>query len=291
MVKMPKVPKVSFSIKDLTFKNVKKFLWDYKYILILLLVLFMIYRSMNVYIQENLEVATSTTLTKPVIGIKNTSPMEIQVEIYKMEYDAAKNVNIATPIQKITEMKSGKITKSEPIGVVKIPVNSEVIIPSESGPGFPESTKNAKMYLDGGVLGFAVKASTVDGSSDKNITYELRICNEKSAGAGKVLCNLYGPNTGDFNELKDYNFKNENNKDELVASMDPNSKVWKITSQKPMQSFSYGFIYGPSVKTPPKVAAAAAATATTAVATVTKTATTTAAKATPPPKATPTKKK
>jgi hypothetical protein len=237
---------------------------------------------MNVYIQENLEVATSTTLTKPVIAIKNTSAFEINVELYRMDYDTAKNVNIATPMQKITEMTAGKITKSEPIGVVKIPVNSEVIIPSESGPGFPDSTKNAKMYLDGGVLGFAVKASTVDGK-DAIITYELRVCNEKSAGAGKMLCSTYGPNTGDFNELKDYNFKNSSNTDELKAEMDPNSKVWKMTSVKAMKSFSYGFIYGASVKTPPKQATTTTAATAAAAKTVATAAKTTAKAATKAP--------
>ena len=51
---------MTFSLKQLSLKKIQTFLWNYKYILLVFIILFISYRSMNLYIQENMESETES---------------------------------------------------------------------------------------------------------------------------------------------------------------------------------------------------------------------------------------
>lgn len=220
-----------------SFKSVKKFLWDYKYIIALLLVLFIIYYHMNVYIQENLENnvtknSASDKFADPklfALQVMNKNTFDFNIQVYKLSYNSTSNTNSYTEIVKSTLVPAGK----------------GVILPA-GNPNFPSKGFDAKVYLDGGNLGFAVKVSTVDGSA-KPIVYTLNYCNKQKAGQFKTVCTPNGPSIGKFKELNDLNFKDARDKGSITISYEASTTTYTITAKENMNSYSIGFIYLPSV--------------------------------------------
>lgn len=194
-------------LKKMNLKNVKQFLWSYKYIIAILLVLFVIYYYMNVYIQENLESKTSTIRNfQPTV--KNTSDFDINVEVYAVGYDASKKVNTISTIIKSTTIK--------PSGKLKV-----------------------TSYAKSGNVGFAVKLSTTDNSA-KNIKAEIGVCSEKTA-INKKICSIFKPNIANYIELKDYNFKVLHDKTDVSITSPNTDAKWLISSAKPYSFFTIGF--------------------------------------------------
>ena len=216
-------------------KSIKKFLWNYKYVITLLLVLFGIYYYMNVYIQENLEnnVSKNTPADKfnvPryfALQVENTNTFDFNIQVYRLSYNSTSKTNSYTEIVKSTLVPAGKA----------------VILPAGNDK-FP-TPFDAKVYLDGGDLGFGVKVSTTD-NSDKKIEYKLMYCNKKKKSGTITFCSKNGPFIGKFKELNDLNFKDARDKASITISYAASSTTYTITSKENMSSYSIGFIYLPS---------------------------------------------
>jgi hypothetical protein len=190
-----------------SYKSLKKFVYDYKYIIALLLILIFIYRYLNIHIIENLESKTSA-LRNFQPTIKNTSDFDINVEVYAVGYDTRKKVNTISTVIQSTTLKA--------LGELKV-------------------TKYAKS----GNVGFAVKLSTTD-NSEKNIKAEIAVCSEQRAGAKKI-CSIFKPNIANYIELKDYNFKVLHDKNDVSITSPNTDKKWLIHAVKPYSFFSIGF--------------------------------------------------
>ncbi len=225
-----------------SFKSFKKFIWDYKYIIALLLVLIFIYRYLNIRIIENLENTTSKEKIQFALSIENTSGFDFNVEVYRINYTSTTD----SKTKKTTESNNIDLNQNKDLLVSKTLVPSSgtktVILPAGNDK-FPEGA-NAKVYSDGGNLGFAVKVSTTDGS-EKQISYKMRYCSQKSAGAKKI-CNVTNPELGKFKELTDYNFKDSRDSADIDILLDKNTKIYEIKPKKATKSYSIGFIYLPS---------------------------------------------
>ena len=215
-------------LKKMNLKNVKQLLWSYKYIIAILLVLFIIYYYMNAYIQENLETATSKDSKKFALQIENLNDFDFNINVYKITYDINTKTNSAT-----TELVKSTL----------IPAKKAVILPA-GNTKYPEGF-DAKVYLDGGNLGFAIKVSTTDGT-EKNISYKLSYCAQVKAGTKKI-CSKNAPLVGKFKELTDFNFKDSSDIANITIASNPNTKIYSITPKTSMKSYSVGFIYLPSV--------------------------------------------
>ncbi len=148
-----------------SFKSFKKFVWDYKYIIALLLVLIFIYRYLNIRIIENLENSVSKDKKEFVLSIENTCGFDFNVEVYRINYTSTTD----SKTKKTIESNSIDLNQNKDLLVSKTLVPSSgtksIIVPSENTT-FPNGAI-AKKYLDGGNLGFAVKVSTTDGSEKK----------------------------------------------------------------------------------------------------------------------------
>jgi hypothetical protein len=191
----------------LSFKSVKTFVWKYKWILAVLITLFLIYRQLNVYVVERLESKTFPTRQfQPTI--KNTSGFDINVEVFAVSYDAAKKVNTMTSIVKQT----------------KVANNTELKVTT---------------YSTSGNVGFAVKLSTTDGSS-KSMKAEISVCSEKKV-MNKSTCNIFKPNIANYIELKDYNFKVLHEPSDVSITSPSTDAKWLISSAKPYSVLSIGF--------------------------------------------------
>jgi hypothetical protein len=227
-------------LKKINLKNIKKFLWDYKYILVILLVLFIIYYYTNVYIQENLENNVSREQKKFALQVENTNDFDFNIQVYRLSYDTTSNTNSFTEIVQTT----------------LIPAKKAVILPAGNDK-FPEGF-DANVYLDGGNLGFAVKVSTIDNSA-KKIAYKLTYCSQEKV-VSKQLCNRNAPNIGKFKELNTLNFMDASDKESVTISDAPNSttKIYEITPVKDMNTYSIGFIYLPSMVITPSTTPASA---------------------------------
>ena len=237
------------NLKKINLKNIKKFLWDYKYIIILLIILLIIYYYTNLYIQENLENNVSRDQKKFALQIENVNDFDFNIQVYRLSYDATSNTNSFTEIVKST----------------LVPAKKAVILPAGNDK-FPEGF-DAKVYLDGGNLGFAVKVSTTDNSS-KKIAYKLTYCSQEKV-VSKQLCNRNAPNIGKFKELNSLNFMDASDKESVTISDAPNSttKIYEINPVKDMNTYSIGFIYLPSMVISPSTTAATVRPSTTATAT------------------------
>ncbi len=193
---------------NFSLKSFKKFLWDYKYIIALLLVLLLIYRQLGLYIVENLEnKLVSGRSYQPTI--KNTSDFDIDVEVFEVTYNAKKKVN---------EMKS-VIAKS-------------TIKPSQ------ELKVSKSISSDKKTIGVAVKFSTTD-NSEKNISAEFSICSDKKAGPKKI-CNIFKPNIAQLSELN-HNFKVLHDANDVSITSPNTDAKWLIKAVKPYSMFSIGF--------------------------------------------------
>jgi hypothetical protein len=228
-----------------SFKSFKKFVWDYKYIIALLLVLIFIYRYLNIRIIENLENNVSKDKKEFVLGILNTCGFDFNVEVYRINYTSTTD----SKTKKKSESNSIDLNKDLLVSKTLIPskTDSHVILPSENTT-FPNGAI-AKKYLDGGNLGFAVKVSTTDGS-EKKISYKMRYCAKETKGLVKGKCNETNPELGKFKELTDYNFKDSRDNSDITITYDKNAKFYEIKpssdKSQAMKSYSVGFIYLPS---------------------------------------------
>ncbi len=211
-----------------SFKSVKKFLWDYKYVITLLLVLLAIYYYINIYIQENLENNVSRDNKKFALQVENTNDFDFNIQVYKLSYNSTSKKNSYTEIVKST----------------LVPSKKAVILPAGNNK-FP-SGFDAKVYLDGGNLGFGVKVSTTDNTS-KKIAYKLTYCNQQKIGP-KKLCSINAPLIGKFKELTDLQFMDARDKASITISDAPKSstKIYEIKAIQDISSYSIGFIYLPS---------------------------------------------
>ncbi len=190
-----------------SFKSFKKFVWDYKYIIALLLVLIFIYRYLNIRIIENLESKTTTARNfQPTV--KNTSDFDINIEVYAVNYDNKTKANTISTIIKSTTLK--------PLAELKV-----------------------TNYAQSGNVGFAIKLSTTDNSS-KNIKAEIGVCSEQKAGAKKI-CSIFKPNIANYSELKDYNFKVLHDPNDVSITSPNTDAKWLINATKPYSYFTIGF--------------------------------------------------
>lgn len=192
-----------------SFKSVKKFLWEYKYVITLLLVLFIIYYYMNVYIQENLETTQVTNRTIKFPSIKNTSTVPINIEVFSISYNG--KVNTTTPISNKTQVESQKEFKLTEYN--KNPLKSD--------------------------LGFAVRLSSVDGSA-KKLNAEISVCSVKKV-PGRTLCNIFKPNIANYSEISNFNFKVNSDKTDVIIAEIGTTNKWKIDSVKKYPFLSIGF--------------------------------------------------
>ncbi len=230
-----------------SFKGFKKFVWDYKYIIALLLVLIFIYRYLNIRIIENLENSVSKDKKEFVLSIENTCGFDFNVEVYRINYTSTTD----SKTKKTIESNSIDLNQNKDLLVSKTLVPSSgtksIIVPSENTT-FPNGAI-AKKYLDGGNLGFAVKVSTTDGS-EKKISYKMRYCTKETKGLAKGKCNETNPELGKFKELTDYNFKDSRDSADITITYDKNAKFYEIKpssdKSQAMKSYSVGFIYLPS---------------------------------------------
>lgn len=206
---------------NFSLKSVKKFLWDYKYIIALLLVLLLIYRQLGLYIVENLENKLVSGRTyQPTI--KNTSDFDIDVEVYEVTYDEKTKVNKMDKvvIKKQTIKPSQELKVSKSINLDLVDDKKKPIPPPPA-------------------IGVAVKFSTTDNSA-KNISAEFSICSDKSTGPKKI-CNIFKPNIAQLSELKDHNFKVLHDANDVSITSPNTDAKWLIKAVKPYSMFSIGF--------------------------------------------------
>lgn len=197
---------------NFSLKSVKKFLWDYKYIIALLLVLLLIYRQLGLYIVENLEnKLVSGRSYQPTI--KNTSDFDIDVEVFEVTYD-----------------EKTKVNKMD-----KVVIKKQTIKPSQ------ELKVSGSISSEKKTIGVAVKFSTTD-NSEKNISAEFSICSDKSTGPKKI-CNIFKPNIAQLSELKDHNFKVLHDANDVSITSPNTDAKWLIKAVKPYSMFSIGFKY------------------------------------------------
>ncbi len=227
-------------LKKINLKNIKKFLWNYKYVITLLLVLFIIYYYMNVYIQENLENNVSRDIKQFALQVENTNDFDFNIQVYRLSYDTTSNTNSAIEI----------------VSNTLVPAKKAVILPAGNDK-FPNGF-DAKVYLDGGNLGFAVKVSTIDNSA-KKINYKLTYCSQQKVGI-KKLCSKNAPNIGKFKELNDLQFMDASDNTSIKIALNNSTKIYEITSLKDIQIFTIGFIYLPSMVITPSTTSAPAKT-------------------------------
>ncbi len=227
-----------------SFKSVKKFLWEYKYVITLLLVLFIIYYYMNVYIQENLENNVSRDDKNFVLQVENTNDFDFNIQVYKLSYDPTSKKNSYKDIEIVKSTSSSKKEVTGTLGSILIPSKKTVILPA--GNDKFSSGFDAKLYLDGGNLGFGIKVSTTDNSA-KKIAYKLTYCNKVKAG-GKTLCYINAPLIGKFKELTDLQFRDSRDNATITISdaSKSSTKIYQINPIKDISSYSIGFIYLPS---------------------------------------------
>ncbi len=191
----------------LSFNAFKKFVWTYKWVLALLITLFLIYRQLNLYVVERLESKT-TTPRKIQPTVKNTSGFDINVEVFAVSYDAKTRKNTISSIVSSTTVK-------------------------------PNTELKVTNYTTSGNVGFAVKMTTTDGSS-QNIKAEISVCSEKKV-LNKTVCNIFKPNIANYIELKDYNFKVLHNKNDVSITSPSSNAKWLISAVKPYSVVSIGF--------------------------------------------------
>lgn len=215
-------------LKKINLKNIKQFVWNYKYILSIIIILFIIYYYTNLYIQENLENNVSRDIKQFALQVENTNDFDFNIQVYKLSYNSTSKKNSYTEIVKST----------------LVPAKKAIILPA-GNTKFP-SGFDAKVYLDGGNLGFGVKVSTTDGSA-KKISYKLSYCNKQKVGP-KTLCSINAPLIGKFKELTDLQFMDARDKASITISDAPKSstKIYEIKAIQDISSYSIGFIYLPS---------------------------------------------
>ena len=188
-------------------KSILSVVWKFKWIIALLITLFLIYRQLNIYVIENLESKT-TSIRKIQPTIKNTSSFDINVEVYAVGYDAKTKKNTISTIIKSTTLK-------------------------------PNVELKVSNYTNSGNVGFAVKLATTDGSP-KNISAEISVCSEKKV-VSKTLCSIFKPNIANYIELSDYNFKVLHDKNDVSITSPSTDAKWIVSSAKPYSFFSIGF--------------------------------------------------
>ncbi len=156
---------------------------------------------------ERLESRT-TTARKIQPTVKNTSSFDINVEVFAVSYDTAKKVNTISSIVSSTTVK-------------------------------PNTELKVTNYTTSGNVGFAVKLSTTDGSS-QNIKAEISVCSERRV-MNKSVCNIFKPNIANYIELKDYNFKVLHDANDVSITSPSTDAKWLISAVKPYSVVSIGF--------------------------------------------------